>query len=198
VLAGGMYVLEWTGLGKAVLVLASMVLTVVLCCRLKLIYALGAIVSILHDVFITVGIFVLLGKEFDLTIIAALLTVVGYSLNDTIIVYDRIRENLHASKGDKLSDIINHSINQTLSRTVLTSGTTLIVIVSLLVFGGGIIYDFSLVMFIGVFVGTASSMFVASPILLLFGDTVVAQAEAEEKAKAKAEAKARSRDIARV
>ena len=197
-LAGGMYLLELAGVGKAFLVLAAMLMTVVLCWKLKLIFALGAIVSILHDVLITVGIFSLLGKEFDLTIIAALLTIVGYSLNDTIIVYDRIRENLHSCRGEKLSVIINRSINQTLSRTVLTSGTTLIVITSLLLFGGGIIHDFALVMFIGVFVGTASSMFVASPVLLVFGDTVVAQAEAEEKAKAQAEIKAKARGISRV
>ena len=197
-LAGGMYLLELVGVPKAYLVLAAMIMTIVLCWKLKLIFAMGAIVSILHDVLITVGIFSLMGKEFDLTIIAALLTVVGYSLNDTVIVYDRIRENLHDHRGEKFSVIINRSINQTLSRTVLTSGTTLIVITSLLLFGGGIIHDFALVMFLGVFIGTASSMFVASPILLVFGDTVVAQAEAEEKAKAQAEIKAKSRGISRV
>ena len=177
-LAGSMYLLGIVGVPKGVLVLVATVVMVGLCWWLKLVYALGAVVSILHDVFITVGIFALMGKEFDLTIIAALLTIVGYSLNDTIIVYDRIRENLQARKIGKLSDLINKSISQTLSRTVLTSLTTLMVVTSLLLFGGGIIHDFALVMFIGIIVGTYSSIFVASPILLLFGDTVVAQAEA--------------------
>ncbi len=187
-LAGSMYILELFGVPKGFLVLLATIVMVVLCWWLKLVYALGAVVSILHDVFITIGLFALMGKEFDLTIIAALLTIVGYSLNDTIIVYDRIRENLQAKKIGRLSELINKSISQTLSRTLLTSLTTLIVVASLLLFGGGIIHDFALVMFIGVIVGTYSSIFVASPILLLFGDTVVAQAEAarierEEEAK---------------
>ncbi len=196
-LAGGMYLLEMIGVGKALLVLAATVMTIVLCWRLRLIFAMGAIVSILHDVLITVGLFSIMDKEFDLTIIAALLTIVGYSLNDTIIVYDRIRENLQHRHGERLSVVINKSINQTLSRTVLTSGTTLIVISSLLFFGGGIIHDFALVMFIGVFVGTASSMFVASPILLVFGDTVLAKADDEQRAKLEAEKKAQARARAR-
>lgn len=177
-LAGSMYLLGLVGLSKAILVLVATVVMIALCWWFKLVYALGAIVSILHDVLITTGLFVLMGKEFDLTIIAALLTVLGYSLNDTIIVYDRIRENLQARKIGRLSELINKSISQTLSRTLLTSLTTLMVVTSLLLFGGGIIHDFALVMFIGVIIGTYSSIFVASPILLLFGDTVVAQAEA--------------------
>ncbi len=172
-LIGGMVVLSYFEVSKVYLVLLAAILTVIICWRLKLVFALGAIVSILHDVLIVVGIFSLLDKEFDLTIIAALLTIVGYSLNDTIIVYDRIRENLQKNVDTPLSVIINRSINQTLSRTILTSGTTLLVISSLLIFGGGIIFDFSLVMFLGVLVGTASSMFVASPVLLALGDNIV-------------------------
>ncbi len=171
-LAGAIYGLGLLHIDKVYLVFAAVLLTIVLCWRLKLTFAMGAIVSILHDVLITVGIFSLLNKEFDLTIIAALLTIVGYSLNDTIIVYDRIRENLRGDFVTPLPVIINRSINQTLSRTVLTSGTTLLVIGALLIFGGGMIFDFALVMFIGVFVGTASSMFVASPILIAFGDNL--------------------------
>ena len=192
-LAGGMYLLGLLGVSKGILVLAATILTIALCWKLKLIYALGAVVSILHDVSIAVGVFSLMGKEFDLTIIAALLTIVGYSLNDTIIVYDRIRENLQARKIGKLSDVINASINQTLSRTVLTSMTTLFVVASLMIFGGGIIHDFALLMFIGVIVGTYSSIFVASPILLVFGDTVVAQAEAANKEREDAVKKERNR-----
>ncbi|MDL2266706.1 protein translocase subunit SecF [Desulfovibrio sp. OttesenSCG-928-G15] len=171
-LGGMMFGLGYIGLNKMILVLAAILLTMFLCWKFRLIFALGAIISILHDVLITVGIFSLLNKEFDLTIIAALLTLVGYSLNDTIIVYDRIRENLTNDTVTPLGDVINGSINQTLSRTILTSGTTLFVIISLLLFGGGIIFDFALVMFIGVIVGTASSIFVASPVLLTFSQYI--------------------------
>ncbi len=185
-LMGSMYVLEnFLGLGKAYLVGVALLLTILLCWRFKLIFALGAIVSILHDVLIIVGLFSLMNKEFDLTIIAALLTVVGYSLNDTIIVYDRIRENLRGNINAPLSVIINRSINQTMSRTVLTSGTTLLVIAALLIWGGGIIHDFALVMFLGVFIGTASSMFVASPVLLAFGDTVISHSHKEQDRRAR-------------
>ena len=172
VLGGTMFGLGYLGFNKVYLVLAAVVLIVLLCWRFRLIFALGAVVSILHDVLITVGLFSVMGKEFDLTIIAALLTLVGYSLNDTIIVYDRIRENLRNDMKSPFAELINHSINQTLSRTMLTSGTTLLVILSLMIWGGGIIFDFALVMFIGVFVGTASSIFVASPILMAFSDSI--------------------------
>jgi preprotein translocase subunit SecF len=171
-LGGAMFGLGYLGVDKVWLVPFAVVLTIALCWRFKLIFALGAIVSMLHDVLITVGIFALLDKEFDLTIIAALLTLVGYSLNDTIIVYDRIRENLCNDVVTPLGEVINRSINQTLSRTVLTSGTTLFVILALLVFGGGIIFDFALVMCIGVVVGTLSSIFVASPVLLAFKNDI--------------------------
>ena len=198
-IAGSMYLLELVGIPKSILVLLATVVMLVLCWRLKLVYALGAVVSILHDVFVTIGLFAVMGKEFDLTIVAALLTVVGYSLNDTIIVYDRIRENLQATKkAGSLADLINRSISQTLSRTVLTSLTTLMVVTSLLLFGGGIIHDFALVMFIGVIVGTYSSIFVASPILLVFGDEMLAQAEAvrlEREEEAKRE-RSRARSVA--
>ena len=111
----------------------------------------------------------MLGKEFDLTIIAALLTIIGYSLNDTIIVFDRIRENSKARISDSFARTINVSINQTLSRTILTSGTTLLVVVILYVMGGGVIHDFALTMLIGIVIGTYSSIYVASPVLLGFG-----------------------------
>lgn len=172
VLGGTMFALGALGLNKLYLVPGAVALTLILCWRFKLVFALGAMVSMLHDVLITVGIFSFLDKEVDLTIIAALLTMVGYSLNDTIIVYDRIRENLRNDTESSLDKVINRSINQTLSRTILTSGTTLLVIVALLILGGGIIFDFALIMFIGVLIGTASSIFVASPVLLLFQDSI--------------------------
>jgi preprotein translocase subunit SecF len=129
---------------------------------------MGAIVALIHDVGITVGVFSLLEKEFTLPIIAALLTIIGYSLNDTIIVFDRIRENIRHHPRRLLDETINRSINETLSRTILTSGTTLIVVLALTLLGGGIIHDFALALLIGILVGTYSSIFIASPILLLW------------------------------
>lgn len=166
---GASYGLSMLGIAQEWIVLAAMVVTIALCWKLKLNFALGAIIALLHDVIISVGLLSVLGKEFDLNIIAALLTVIGYSLNDTIIVYDRIRENLRAHDEFSFAEVINLSINQTLSRTILTGGTTLLVILSLFFLGGGVIHDFALTMFSGVFVGTLSSIFVASPVLLAFG-----------------------------
>ncbi|MBU1274678.1 MAG: protein translocase subunit SecF [Proteobacteria bacterium] len=155
------------GVAMVWLILTALVVTVGACWLLKLRYALGAIVALIHDVVITVGVFSLLDKEFTLATVAALLTIIGYSLNDTIIVYDRIRENLNRAGKQGLDVTINASINQTLSRTVLTSGTTLMVLLCLYVFGGGVIEDFALALLVGVVVGTYSSIFVASPVLLL-------------------------------
>ncbi|MBW2557630.1 MAG: protein translocase subunit SecF [Deltaproteobacteria bacterium] len=136
--------------------------------RFELRYAVGAIIALMHDVLITVGVFSLLGKEFTLPIIAALLTIIGYSLNDTIVVYDRIRENIKGIKKQSLKDIVNSSINQVLSRTVLTSATTLLVVLALFIFGGAVIHDFAFALLIGIIVGTYSSIFVASPTILVW------------------------------
>ncbi|MBU4564506.1 MAG: protein translocase subunit SecF [Desulfarculus sp.] len=155
------------GIAMVLLILTALVVTVGACWLLKLRYALGAIVALIHDVVITVGVFSLLDKEFTLATVAALLTIIGYSLNDTIIVYDRIRENLKKSGKQPLGETINASINQTLSRTILTSGTTLLVLACLFILGGGVIEDFALALLVGVVVGTYSSIFVASPVLLL-------------------------------
>jgi preprotein translocase subunit SecF len=127
---------------------------------------MGAIVALIHDVTITVGIFSLFEKEFTLPIIAALLTIIGYSLNDTIIVFDRIRENLKKHHRKPMEFVLNRSVNETLSRTLLTSLTTLVVVLCLLVLGGGMIHDFAFAITIGVIIGTYSSVYVASPILL--------------------------------
>jgi len=170
VLGGIIYGLDLTGLDMGWLIVVAMVVTVGMCWYLKLNYALGAVAALIHDVIITIGIFSILGKEFDLTIIAALLTIIGYSLNDTIIVFDRIREtNLASRGGESFGSIINRSINQTLSRTIMTSLTTLLVVLCLYVLGGSVIHDFALALLIGIVVGTYSSIFVASPILLGFG-----------------------------
>lgn len=168
---GSMYVVGMTGLGMGWLVLAALAVTVGVCFVLKLNFALGAVVGLLHDVFITVGLLSLLDVEIDLNVMAALLTLIGYSLNDTIIVYDRLRENLRAAPTEKLDELINRSVNQTLSRTILTSGTTFIATLALYLLGGGVIHDFALTMLIGVFVGTASSIYVSSAVLLALGDT---------------------------
>ncbi len=165
-LASVMYGLGQLGVSKQYLVLAAMTVTLLLCWKLKLNYAFSAVVALMHDVIITVGVFSLLNKEIDLTIVAALLTIVGYSLNDTIIVFDRIRENIHSRLAPSYSEVVNASVNQTLSRTLLTSGTTLLVVLALFVLGGSVIHDFALAMLIGIGIGTYSSIFVASPILL--------------------------------
>jgi preprotein translocase subunit SecF len=129
-------------------------------------YGPGAVVALMHDAFITVGIFAVTQVPFSLPIIAAVLTIIGYSVNDTIVVFDRIRENVEKLKGLPFDRIINISINQTLSRTILTSLTTLVVVISIFLLGGGLIRDFAFALIIGILVGTYSSIFVASPILL--------------------------------
>ncbi|MCC6642227.1 MAG: protein translocase subunit SecF [Deltaproteobacteria bacterium] len=130
-------------------------------------FAPGAIVALIHDIVITSGAFVILGYEFDLTVLAALLAILGYSLNDTIIVYDRIRENMKLHGKFDLREVLNRSVNQTLSRTLLTSATTVLAVLALLVAGGPIIRPFALAMVIGIVVGTYSSIYIASPTLLL-------------------------------
>ena len=134
--------------------------------RFEFQYAIAAIIALIHDVLVTMGAFSVLDKEFTLVIVAAFLTIIGYSLNDTIVVFDRIRENLRRKGKRSLSEIINSSINQTLSRTLLTSGTTLLVVLALFFFGGEIIHDFSFALLVGVFVGTYSSIFIASVFLV--------------------------------
>jgi preprotein translocase SecF subunit len=135
--------------------------------RFSLRFAPGAVVALVHDVGVTAGIFVILGLEFDLRVLAALLAILGYSLNDTIIIYDRIRENMELRTKHDLPEVLNLSVNQTLSRTVLTSGTTMAALLALLFLGGEVIRPFALAMTIGVVVGTYSSIFIAAPILLL-------------------------------
>jgi len=134
--------------------------------RFELSFAVGAIVALLHDVLITVGMFSLLDRELTLTMVGAVLTIAGYSINDTIVVYDRIREGLASGRRGTIEEIMNSSINQTLSRTILTSTVTLIPILCLFFFGGAVLRDFSLAIIIGVVVGTYSSIFIASPIVL--------------------------------
>ncbi len=138
--------------------------------RFEWIYGVAAVVAVFHDTIITIGLFSLLNREITLTVIAALLTLVGYSMNDTIVIFDRIRENLHLNRREPLVDVINRSVNQTLSRTVMTSGLTFLTVVALFLFGGPVLHGFSLALVLGIIVGTYSSVFVASPIVLFWHD----------------------------
>lgn len=181
-LFGGISVLKLVGVPMGWLIVGALIIALALCWFMKLNYAFGAVVALVHDVLITVGVLTILNKEFDLTIIAALLTIIGYSLNDTIIVFDRIREHLNGNLSESLGKTINLSINQTLSRTILTSGTTLFVVLALFLLGGGVIHDFALALLIGICVGTYSSIFVASPILLGFSPSAGQPAAARKSA----------------
>lgn len=138
--------------------------------RFELIYGIAAVVACFHDTLITVGVFSLLNKEMSLTVIAAILTLVGYSMNDTIVVFDRIRENVKLLRRESLAEIVDRSINQTLSRTVLTSGLTFLTVLSLYLFGGEVLHGFSLALVIGILIGTYSSIFIASPMLVAWQD----------------------------
>ncbi len=138
--------------------------------RFEMIYGIGAVVACFHDTIITVGFFSLLNKEISLTVIAAILTLIGYSMNDTIVVFDRIRENIKLLRREPLTDIVNKSINQTLSRTILTSGLTFLTVLSLYLFGGEVLRGFSLALVIGILIGTYSSIAVAAPMLVAYQD----------------------------
>jgi|TARA_B110000467_G_scaffold155653_1_gene168212 preprotein translocase subunit SecF len=143
--------------------------------RFELQYAIAAIIALVHDVLVTMGAFSLVDKEFTLVIVAAFLTIIGYSLNDTIVVFDRIRENMRRKGKTSFADVINMSINQTLSRTILTSGTTLLVVVALFFRGGEIIHDFSFALIVGVVVGTYSSIFIASVFLVYWENRTISK-----------------------
>jgi preprotein translocase subunit SecF len=154
--------------GKNSIIAAIICIFFYIAFRFEFKFAGGAITALIHDVIITIGGMSIANKEFNLTIIAALLTVVGYSINDTVVVYDRIRENLRKSRKKKFDKVINKSINETLSRTFLTSLTTLVVLICIFLFGGGVIHNFAFAMIVGLLVGTYSSIFVASPVVVLW------------------------------
>jgi preprotein translocase subunit SecF len=143
--------------------------------RFELIYGVGAVVACFHDTLITVGAFSLANKEISLTVIAAILTLVGYSMNDTIVVFDRIRENIKLRRREPLASIVNMSINQTLSRTILTSGLTFLTVLSLYLFGGEVLHGFSFALVIGILIGTYSSIAVAAPMLVAYQEWRAAQ-----------------------
>jgi len=143
---------------------------VYLAVRFEWIYGVAAVITVFHDTLITVGAFSLTNKEISLTVIAAILTLIGYSNNDTIVVFDRIRENLKLMRREKLSDIVNRSINQTLSRTILTAGLTFLTVLALFLFGGEVLHGFSFALVIGILIGTYSSIAIAAPILVAYQD----------------------------
>jgi len=143
---------------------------VYLAVRFEWIYGVAAVITVFHDTLITVGAFSLVNKEISLTVIAAILTLIGYSNNDTIVVFDRIRENLKLMRREKLSDIVNRSINQTLSRTILTAGLTFLTVLALFLFGGEVLHGFSFALVIGILIGTYSSIAIAAPILVAYQD----------------------------
>ncbi|PLS22053.1 protein translocase subunit SecF [Neptunicoccus cionae] len=161
--------LVWTAVEAVVLAVLAVLFYIWL--RFEWQFSVGAVLALIHDVTLTIGVFSLLQIKFDLAIIAALLTIVGYSLNDTVVVFDRVRENLRKFKTTPLQEVLNLSINETLSRTVMTSVTTLIALISLFVLGGDVIRGFVFAMIWGVLVGTYSSVFVASSVLLRLGVT---------------------------
>ena len=169
--------------GKAVMAIFSALALILLyiSIRFEFKFALGAIAALTHDILITLGMFSLLSYEISLPIIAAFLTIVGYSLNDTIVIFDRIRENLKSSRNQAYSVIVNNSINESLSRTVITSLTTFVVVFILWVFGGEVIHNFAFAMIVGVIVGTYSSIFVASPLLKYLKVTSKTMDKSEEK-----------------
>jgi preprotein translocase subunit SecF len=151
------------------LVLTNLVIFAYVWFRFEWQFALGAIMSLVHDVMFTIGIFSLFQLDFDLTIVAALLTILGYSINDTVVIYDRIRENLRKYKRMPLGDLLDLSVNETMSRTIMTVGTVLMALIALYIFGGEVIRGFTFAMLFGVLVGTYSSVFIAAPFLILIG-----------------------------
>jgi preprotein translocase subunit SecF len=154
------------GASPAILIVVALVVSTVFELMLDLRYALAAIVAIYHDVLVTIGFLSLFGKEFDLQIIAALLTIIGYSLNDTIVIFDRIRENMRGQRREAYAKVVNDSINQTLSRTLLTTGHTLLVVLAIFLLGGEVLHEFAFALLVGMISGTYSTVYIAGPVLV--------------------------------
>lgn len=154
--------------GTWAVLLALVAILVYLAWRFEFKYSLGAVVALFHDVMITLGAFSVTGREIDLPIVAAFLTIVGYSVNDTIVVFDRVRENLRKYRRSSLREVMNKSVNETLSRTILTAGTVFMTDLALFLFGGGVIHDFAFALLVGIVAGTYSTVFIASPVALLW------------------------------
>lgn len=188
--------LRWQAIKATLYALAGMLVYIAF--RFEWIYGVAAVLAVFHDVVITIGLFSVFNKEIDLTVIAALLTLVGYSMNDTIVVFDRIRENLQILRRISLNSLINMSINQTLSRTVLTSGLTFLTALALFLFGGPVLNGFSFALVVGIIIGTYSSIFIASPILVFWQQLVEARGRSvRPTATAGKEAEIRSSELSR-
>lgn len=157
------------------ILLSLLMILIYISFRFDRFYAYGSVAALIHDVLITMGVFSLLSIEIDLTIVAAFLTIVGYSLNDTIVVFDRIRENVIKHARESLDTIVNISLNSTLGRTIVTSLTTFVVVLSLFLFGGEVIKNFAFALIVGIFVGTYSSIYVASPVMMYFEKKAIAK-----------------------
>ena len=160
---------ELTEQGALAVLVALFGILIYVAMRFEWRFALGAVLATVHDTIFTLGFFSLFRVEFDLTVLAAVLAVIGYSLNDTIVVFDRIRENFRRMRTGRVADVMNAAINQTLSRTIMTSFTTLLVVIALYVVGGAVVHGFSLALIVGIVVGTVSSIYVASPLALWLG-----------------------------
>jgi preprotein translocase subunit SecF len=160
---------ELTENGGLAMLYALIGILIYVALRFEYRFAVGSVIALIHDVVITIGLFSLFQIEFDLPVLAAVLAVIGYSLNDTIVVYDRIRENFRKMRKGKPSEIVDVSLNQTLSRTIMTSTTTLFVLIALFVFGGQIMHGFALALIFGIVIGTYSSIYVASSAVLMLG-----------------------------
>jgi len=158
---------ELTKSGLYAIIISLSLMLIYIWFRFEWQFSIGAILALLHDVILTLGIFSLISLEFNLSIIAAILTIVGYSINDTVVIFDRIRENLKKDENSNLNDILNNSINETLPRTLQTSITTLLALIAIYIFGGEILRGFSFALIWGVLIGTYSSIFIASPVLLI-------------------------------
>ncbi|MEO1889030.1 MAG: protein translocase subunit SecF [Cycloclasticus sp.] len=175
---------ELTEDGGLALLYALICILIYVTFRFEYRFALGSVAALAHDVIITLGVFSVFQFEFDLTVLAAILAVIGYSLNDTIVVFDRVRENFRKLRKGTPTEVVNISLNQTLGRTIMTSMTTLLVLIALFVLGGEIIHDFALALIIGVLVGTYSSIYVASPITLALGiskaDLIIVKIDQDE------------------
>lgn len=158
---------QWfPGVSPTVLIIVALIVSTVFGLALDLRYAQAAIIAIYHDVLVTIGFLSLFDKEFDLQIVAALLTIIGYSLNDTIVIFDRIRENMRGQRREAFAKVVNNSVNQTLSRTVLTTGHTLLVVLALFILGGEVLHNFAFALLVGMISGTYSTVYIASPILV--------------------------------
>jgi preprotein translocase subunit SecF len=176
-----------------VVLIALAAMLIYIAFRFEWIYGVAAVIAVFHDTIITIGLFSIFNKQIDLTVIAALLTLVGYSMNDTIVTFDRIRENIKLQRRGSFTEIVNLSINQTLSRTILTSGLTFLTAVSLYLFGGQVLNGFSFALVVGIIIGTYSSIFIASPILIFWQDL----AESRKRKRRTAVIDSRSRGVAK-